>query len=64
VMSGGAWRMPYVGFFDRTDPQGRLWTGCTTIEEVIDRLIEVESTMEDPSELLFGMGSRSDLFHR
>jgi predicted amidohydrolase YtcJ len=56
VMSGGAWRMPYVGFFDRTDPQGNRWTGCTTIDEVIDRLIEVESTMEDPSELLLAWG--------
>jgi predicted amidohydrolase YtcJ len=56
VMSGGAWRMPYVGFFNRTDPQGNRWTGCTTIDEVIDRLIEVESTMEDPSEILLAWG--------
>ena len=25
AMAGGNWQNPYVGFFDRRDPQGRVW---------------------------------------
>ncbi len=56
VMSGGVWQLPYVGFFDRKDPRGRVWTGCASIEDVVERLIEVESAMEDPNEILVAWG--------
>ena len=56
VMAGGNWQNPYVGFFDRRDPQGRVWKSCGSIDEVIDRLIEAESIMEDPDELLVAWG--------
>ncbi len=56
VMAGGAWSFPYVGFFDRRDPNGRVWKGCASIDEVLDRLIEVESAMDDPNELLVAWG--------
>ena len=52
VMSGGVWQYPYVGFFDRADPQGKVWPGCRNVEEVIDRLIQRESTMTNPAEPL------------
>lgn len=38
VMSGGLWSFTYVGFFDRRDPQGRLWPGCKSIDDVLARL--------------------------
>jgi predicted amidohydrolase YtcJ len=56
VMSGGVWQFTYVGFFDRTGPDGKLWSGCKSIDEVIDRLAEVESTMDDPSQTLIAWG--------
>lgn len=56
VMAGGAWTMPYVGFFERRDPSGRVWAGCGSIEEVLERLIAVESAMDDPQELLVAWG--------
>lgn len=56
VMSGGVWQFPYVGFFNRKDPIGKVWTGCDSIEAVVERLIEVESAMDDPDELLVAWG--------
>ena len=45
VMSGGMWTMPYVGYYDRRGADGKLWTGCTGFEDVIERLVEAESAM-------------------
>lgn len=56
VMAGGVWQFPYVGFFDRTGPDGRLWSGCSDIDQVIDRLVEYESQMTDPTEPLIAWG--------
>ena len=56
VMSGGVWHFPYVGFFDRVDPAGEMWTGCHNIDEVVDRLIEYESQMTDPVAPLIAWG--------
>ena len=56
VMAGGMWTMTYVGYFDRRGADNKLWTGCKSVEEVIDRLIEVESEMTDPSESLLAWG--------
>ncbi len=43
--TGSVWRNTYCGFFDRRDPEGRLWTGCKNIEEVVERLREVDERM-------------------
>ncbi len=32
MMAGAMWRFAYVGYHDRTDPRGRLWTGMRDIE--------------------------------
>ena len=56
VMAGGMWKFPYVGWFDRRDPNGQQWTGCRSNDEVVERLIEVESSMEDPNEFLLAWG--------
>lgn len=36
--SGGMWENTYVGFHTRKDPEGRIWPGCTSIDEVLERL--------------------------
>ncbi|MDH3681056.1 MAG: amidohydrolase family protein, partial [Acidimicrobiia bacterium] len=60
VMAGGMWTMPYVGFFDRRSPDGRQWSGCRSIDDVVDRLIEVDAAMAAggaaPDELLVAWG--------
>jgi predicted amidohydrolase YtcJ len=56
VMAGGMWAMPYVGYYDRRGDDGKLWTGCTTFDSVIERLIESEEQLDDPNEPLLAWG--------
>ena len=46
VMEGAMWAFPYVGFFGRTAPDGEFWPGLTSLDAVINRLSEYESTMD------------------
>lgn len=55
MMAGAMWRYAYAGFHDRIDPDGRLWSGMTTIEEVIAGLTEFERNLTD-DEPLVGWG--------
>ncbi len=55
-MAGGMWQFPYVGFFDRRDPAGRVWPGCKNIDDVLDRLRQAESALEDRSAPLIAWG--------
>ena len=54
TMEGTLWRFVYCGYFDRLDPDGRLWSGAKNIDEVIQRLKEAESLLSDPSAPLSG----------
>lgn len=56
VMAGGMWTMPYVGYFDRNGADGKLWTGCKSLDAVVERLIEAEAAIEDPNEPLLAWG--------
>jgi len=56
VMAGGVWQFPYVGFFERSDPQGKKWSGCKSIDEVLDRLAEYESQIDEPGKALIAWG--------
>src|SRR3546814_441443 len=38
LSQGALWRFVYVGQYDRTDPDGRLWPGLHTLDAVIERL--------------------------
>ena len=38
VAEGVQWRFVYCGYFDRTDPGGKVWPGVKSIEEVVERL--------------------------
>ncbi|MBM3556996.1 MAG: amidohydrolase family protein, partial [Alphaproteobacteria bacterium] len=40
---GVLWRHVYCGFFDRTDPDGRVWTGLDSIDRVVARLTEAKA---------------------
>ena len=44
--TGSVWEGTYVGYVDRTDPDGRFWPGCRSIADVVDEhtLTEVRET--------------------
>lgn len=60
LKEGDMWRMPYLGWFDRQDPQGKIWTGLRSMETVVQRLSEVDAQMrtqgQDPSVPLVAWG--------
>ena len=56
AMAGSAWNYTYVGFFDRRDPDGRMWPGIKTLDGVLARLKEIESALEDSEETLVAWG--------
>lgn len=56
VVGGGFWNFPYVGYFDRRDPAGKVWSGCKSIESVTERLREFEAQLTDPDEPLIAWG--------
>jgi predicted amidohydrolase YtcJ len=45
--AGTVWQQTYTGYFDRTDPDGKLWPGCRTLEEVVARLRAAEAALPD-----------------
>ncbi len=55
-LEGGVWGFPYVGYFPRSDPDGRRWDGCRSIDEVVARLREIERSMIDADEPLIAWG--------
>ncbi|MEP5701182.1 MAG: amidohydrolase, partial [Sneathiella sp.] len=52
LMAGGIWNFTYVGYQDRIDPDGRHWPGVKTIEEVLERLKEVEQELAPDAPLV------------
>ena len=43
LSEGPIWDSPYVGWFDRRDPQGRVWNGLRSAEAVAERLREADA---------------------
>jgi len=56
AMGGGAWNHVYVGWFERRDPDGATWSGCKSIDAVVERLRRAEEAMTDPSATLIAWG--------
>lgn len=54
TMEGTLWRNVYVGWFDRMDPDGKVWDGVKSIEGVLDRLSEADKQLDDPDTPLSG----------
>ncbi|MDT2078046.1 MAG: amidohydrolase, partial [Planktomarina sp.] len=54
TMEGSLWTKVYCGWFDRADPNGKLWTGAKSVDAVIERLQEAETVLEDPTAPLSG----------
>ncbi|MGI9426884.1 MAG: amidohydrolase [Hyphomicrobiaceae bacterium] len=45
TMEGTFWRYVYCGYFDRMDPDGKMWSGARSIDDVIARLREAQDTL-------------------
>lgn len=55
--SGGMWEHAYVGRFGRTSPDGRLWPGCATVADILERLRVAERQLPaDPAVPLLAWG--------
>lgn len=54
TMEGTLWRNVYVGWFDRMDPSGKVWSGLKTIDAVVKRLKEAEAKLANPDAPLSG----------
>ncbi len=54
TMEGTLWRNVYCGFFDRMDPDGKIWDGLKSVDAVIARLKDAESALTDPDAPLPG----------
>lgn len=54
--TGTVWNDTYIGYMDRTDPEGQFWSGCRTLDDVIERLAEAETRLSDPHEPLRAWG--------
>ena len=54
--TGSVWQGTYVGYVDRTDPDGRYWPGCRTVDDVVGRLRQGEAELTDQDQALIGWG--------
>lgn len=45
MMAGAIWEYTYIGYHDRIDPDGRLWSGLSSLQDVVARLSEIEATL-------------------
>jgi predicted amidohydrolase YtcJ len=56
VSEGAFWRMRYVGFHDRVDPDGRTWRGLGSLDAVIARLADAHAESARSGEPLLAWG--------
>jgi len=56
LFEGALWRDPYLGFFDRRGPDGRMWPGLKSIDSVVERLRQHEKRMTDADAPVSGWG--------
>jgi len=63
VAEGVQWRFVYCGYFDRTDPDGKVWPGVKSIEEVVARLSAANARLYDSTQPLTGWSLDPIYFH-
>ncbi len=54
--AGGIWRYSYIGFHDRTGPDGSHWPGLADIDQVLDQLKRAEADLSEPDTPLIAWG--------
>ena len=53
---GQIWNYPYLGFFERKDPDGKIHPKLENLDQVLERLREAERLKNNPKEPLFAWG--------
>ena len=53
---GTMWRYLYLGRFDRMDPEGKVWPGATSIEQIVEKMQAGEGKLQTTAEPLAGWG--------
>ncbi len=53
---GGVWKFPYVGYFDRTSPDGKRSAGLKSLDEVVAALQAYEKTLPRDGSTLLAWG--------
>lgn len=56
LMEGAMWDAVYVGYYDRRGPDGKLWPGLKTLDQVVERLGEAQRDMQDATAPLLAWG--------
>ncbi|UCE32805.1 MAG: amidohydrolase [Burkholderiales bacterium] len=56
LIEGAIWRHVYVGYHDRTGPDGVRWPGAKSMDDVIARLRDAQACAGDPGTVLVGWG--------
>jgi predicted amidohydrolase YtcJ len=46
LREGLVWRLHYLGWFDRRDPDGKLWPGLRSMQAVVQRLKAIDAQMQ------------------
>jgi predicted amidohydrolase YtcJ len=46
LKEGAMWQWVYLGWFDRKDPDGKVWPGLRSMQAVVERLLEVDKKMQ------------------
>ena len=59
---GLIWNLPYVGYFERRDPDGEVHPGCTTVAALVARLLELETRLDGADDTLAAWGYDSIYF--
>jgi predicted amidohydrolase YtcJ len=45
LKEGAMWQWVYLGWFDRKDPNGKVWPGLSSMQAVVDRLLQADEKM-------------------
>ena len=45
LKEGSMWDWTYTGWFDRRDPDGKVWSGLRSMDEVVARLAQIDAQM-------------------
>jgi predicted amidohydrolase YtcJ len=45
LKEGSMWDWTYLGWFDRRDPDGKIWSGLRSMDAVVERLVEIDARM-------------------
>ncbi|HMS78923.1 MAG TPA: amidohydrolase [Burkholderiaceae bacterium] len=56
LAEGVFWEHTYCGYFDRTDPDGRVWPGLGSFDAVLAQLRRAEAALADPGAAVSGWG--------